>query len=121
MDKSDLIKVIKDWVKIDNEIRTLQKEISSRRNEKTKISQRLMTIMKQNEIDCFDTNDGQILYKKKQVKKAITKKHLMNILNEFYQGNADKAEELNTYIMDNRLTTSSESIVRKVDVNKVDV
>jgi hypothetical protein len=45
----------------------------------------------------------------------------MNILNEFYQGNADKAEELNTYIMDNRLTTSSESIVRKVDVNKVDV
>lgn len=115
MERNDLIKVIKDWVKIDNEIRTLQMEITKRKAEKKKVSTRLMEIMKQNQIDCFDTNDGQILYKKKQVKKAITKKHLLNILNTFYQGDTEKAEGLNTFIMENRVVAVTESIVRKVD------
>ena len=30
-----------------------------------------LTIMKDNEIDCFDINDGQLVYKKNSVKKAI--------------------------------------------------
>ena len=36
--KEQLIKAIKEWVKIDNEIRTLQKEANVRKNEKKRIT-----------------------------------------------------------------------------------
>lgn len=120
MEKEDLINVIKDWVKIDNEIRTLQKEIAKRKVEKSNMTTKLMSIMKQNQIDCFDINDGQILYKKKQVKKSITKQYLLTVLNNFYQGDTEKAEGLNSYIMNNRAVTVTESIIRKVDAKKSD-
>jgi len=113
-EKEQLIKNIKDWVRIDNEIRTLQKELIARKNEKKNISGVLIEVMKKNEIDCFDTkSDGQIVYTKKNVKKPITKKVLLNILSNYYQGNVTKAEEVNNYILENREVEVKESILRK--------
>ncbi len=112
--KEQLIKCVKEWVRIDNEIRVLQKEQSLRKAEKKKISQELMEVMKKNDIDCFDLKDGQIMYTKKNVKKPITKKNLMGILTNFYKGNTDKAIELNDFILDSREEVVKESIVRKI-------
>ena len=52
--KADLIKYIKEWVKVDNEIRQLKKEETKRKNEQKAISKELMRIMSENEIDEFD-------------------------------------------------------------------
>ena len=119
MEKEELVRIIKEWVKNDNETRTLQKEVMKRKLEKKNITIRLMEIMKQNQIDCFDINDGHILYKKKTVKKSITKTLLMNILSNYYEGNQEKATEVNTYIMDNRPVITSESIVRKISTKQL--
>jgi hypothetical protein len=114
--KEQLIRNIKEWVRIDNEIRALQKELTLRKNEKNQISKTLMEVMKKNEIDCFDTkSDGQIVYSKKNIKKPITKKVLLNILSNFYSGDSTKAEELNNYILDNREVTVKEVISRKIN------
>ena len=42
--KADLIKYIKEWVKVDNEIRQLKKEETKRKNEQKAISKELSTI-----------------------------------------------------------------------------
>ena len=73
--KEQLVNSIKKWVKIDNEIRALQKETNKRKADKKKISNELVEVMRTNEIDCFDINDGQILYSKKNVKKCVKKYH----------------------------------------------
>ena len=112
--KDQLVKTIREWVKIDNEIRALQKEQNARKQEKKKISTTLMNVMKTNEIDCFELNDGQLLYNKKNVKKPITKKILLNILDKYYNGDSAKAEELNNFILENREETVKESLVRVV-------
>ena len=112
--KEQLVKIIKEWVKNDNEIRLLQKETRKRRLEKKQISARLMEVMKSNEIDVFDINDGQIQYSKKTVKKPITKKILMDILSKYYNGDFMKANELNTFILDNREEQTRETIMRKI-------
>ena len=49
--KEHLIKTIKEWVRLDNEIRKLQKEEKQRKTDKKNISNVLMDIMKKNEID----------------------------------------------------------------------
>lgn len=116
--KEQLVKAIKDWVKLDNEIRTLKKEEEQRKNDKKNISNILMEIMKKNEIDVFDINDGQICYSKKNIKKPITQKILMNVLSDYFKGDMLKASELNEFIRDNREEVVQETIVRKITKEK---
>jgi hypothetical protein len=113
--KEILIKTIREWVKIDNEIRTLKHEQKVRDIEKKKLSTNLIDIMKKNEIDCFDINDGKIQYNKQTVKKPITKQLLLNILSKYYQGDETKAGEVQQYILENREEAVKENIVRKIN------
>jgi len=112
--KDQLIKSIKEWVKIDNEIRALQKEVRKKQADKKNISKDLMEVMCKNEIDCFDIKDGQIMYSKKSVKKPITAKNLLGILANYCKGDIEKATEMNQYILDSREETVKEVIVRKI-------
>ena len=116
--KEHLIKTIKEWVRLDNDIRKLQKEEKQRKNDKKNISNVLMEIMKKNEIDVFDINDGQICYSKKNIKKPITQKILMNVLSDYFKGDMLKASELNEFIRDNREEVVQETIVRKITKEK---
>jgi len=116
--KEYLIKTIKEWVRLDNDIRKLQKEEKQRKDDKKNISKVLMEIMKKNEIDVFDINDGQICYSKKNIKKPITQKILMNVLSDYFKGDILKASELNEFIRDNREEVVHETIVRKITKEK---
>jgi len=113
--KEQLVKTIKEWVKLDNEIKTLKKEEQNRKINKKQISENLINIMRDHEIDCFDIKDGQICYIKKNVKKPITKRILMELLSKYYNGDLLKAAELNDFILENREEVVKETIVRKIN------
>ena len=108
--KTQLIQTVKEWVRIDNEIRHLQKEISVRKKDRIKINTALMETMKSNDIDCFDLNDGQICYTKKNVKKPVTNKVLFDILTKYYNGDITQASTISNFIKEN--------ITRKISKNK---
>ena len=112
--KNQLIHTVKEWVRIDNEIRQLQKEISTRRQDKKIMNDQLMETMKSNDIDCFDLNDGKICYTKKNVKKPINNKVLLDILTKYYSGDISQASEINNFINDNRIEITKENITRKI-------
>jgi hypothetical protein len=113
--KNLLVRNIKEWVKIDNEIRALKKEEKIRQDAKKKLNADLIEIMKDNEIDCVDIKDGQICYNQKSVKKPITKKYLLQILSKYFDGDMDRAEEANDFILENREEVVKESITRKIN------
>jgi hypothetical protein len=115
--KEKLIKSIQDWVRLDNEIRKLKQEEKKRKDEQKLISGNLMTIMRDNDIDEFDINNGKLIYSKKNVKKPITKKALLGILSKYYKGDINKATEINDYIISNREEVVVETIIRKVKDN----
>ena len=112
--KEKLIKSIQDWVKLDNEMRKLKKEVSSRKTEQDKITKVLIDVMKSNEIDEINTNNGKLTYTNRTVKKPITKKNLLDILSKFYKGNTQQATEINQFILDNREDVVVEKLVRKI-------
>ena len=62
MQKERVIEVIKDWIQIDNELRELQKISREKRQEKKELTNILVEIMRNNEIDCFDINNGKLIY-----------------------------------------------------------
>ena len=76
-----LINTIREWVKTDNEMRTLKSEISKRKKVKDSMTKELLSIMKQNNIDGVDINDGRIEYASRKTKKPITKKWPMSCQN----------------------------------------
>ena len=113
--KIQTIQLVKDWVKYDNEIRTLQKEANARKKERNVLSQRLISIMKHTDTGCYELKNGVLMYTVKNVKKPITKKVLLNILEKYYKGDICKASELNEFIMNNREEIVQEKLVHKLD------
>ena len=69
--KEELVNLIKDWIKLDNEIIGFQKEMKERKERKKTLTENLLLTMKKNSLDCFDINGGSLLYKKNKVKKDI--------------------------------------------------
>ena len=114
METLDQLKqTVREWVKYDNEIRALNKEITTRRNNKKEISKRLIEVMRENQLDIFDIKDGQIMYVKKNKKKPVTQKQLLTLFTTYYN-DSKKAEEMHNYIMENREEVTEESIQRKI-------
>ena len=68
-----IVNVIKDWVKLDNEIKKLRSEENIRKKSQ-KIYQYIDVNDEENNIDEFDLKDGKIKYNKRNVKKPLAKK-----------------------------------------------
>ena len=111
--KEQLINNIREWVKIDTEISQLRNEIKERNNKKKSMTENLVNVMKSNNIDCFDINEGALVYKKNTVKKPINAKNLLSSLQNYYK-DSNVAEDLTKYIMNNREETIKETIKRKI-------
>jgi hypothetical protein len=109
-----LKQTVREWVRLDNEMRTLNKEITARRNEKKTISKRLIEVMRDNKLDIFDLKDGQLMYVRKNKKKPITQKQLLTLLSSYYKEDVSKAEEMHNYLMENREEVVEETIQRKI-------
>lgn len=113
--KEDIINSIKNWVRLDNEMRTLREELSKRRKDKEILSNKLIQTMKNDNIDSFDINTGKIECVKRKTKKPISKKNLLEILSKYYNGDSNKINELNNYILDNRETTLKDLLIHKLN------
>tara|TARA_Y100000816_G_C26080178_1_gene569218 strand:+ start:172 stop:519 length:348 start_codon:yes stop_codon:yes gene_type:complete len=112
-DKNKVIEIIRKWVILDDRIKTLQKDLLVLRKEKKAITENLTTIMKENNIDEFDINSGKLVYTRSKTKAPLSKKHLLNSLNQFYKNDSDMVTELTTFIMESRAEVTKDQIKHK--------
>jgi hypothetical protein len=114
--KEDLITYIKEWMQIEKEMKELQKQIKARRERKKHLTENLVVIMKKNEIDCFDINNGKLLYTKNKVKSTINKSYLLDSLGKYFENDPNiKIDDVSKFIMDNRIEKVKENIRCKMD------
>ena len=111
--KEDLIRNVRGWIEIDNEIKAGQKRLKELRQEKKQVTSVLVEVMKQNEIDCFDINDGKLVYKQNKQKAPLSKKHLLQSLSRYFPGKDNEVENICSFIMNSREEKIKESIERK--------
>ena len=111
--KEELVKHIRGWIQIDNDISALQRQMKTLREDKKNLTASLVDVMKSNEIDCFDINDGLLIYAKSKYKKPINKKSLSDALQAYFKDDMEMAQELSNHIMNSREETIKESIKRK--------
>ena len=115
--KDQLVQHIKEWIGVDEEIKSLQKEIKTRKEKQKELTKDLMEVMKTNEIECFDLNDGKLVYTKSKTKQTINKKYLMSTLVKCLEDPKDK-KKVTEFILENREEKVRESIRRKIDKKK---
>jgi len=114
MDNQGLVQTIKDWLEIESKIGNYSKELRELRKKKKELNVLLMQIMKENEIDCFDCNNGQITYTRNNVKKPVNKKYLSDVLEKYFDGtDPTEAAKLCNYILENRDIQVKENIKLK--------
>ena len=112
--KEQLVSHIREWVKIDEEIKVLSSEVKSRRQKKKELTQQLVNVMKDNEIDCFDINNGKLIYSKNKIKSPLNKKTLIEALHKYYD-DEEEAERITTFLMESRNEVIKENIRRKIE------
>jgi hypothetical protein len=113
--KDELILNIKEWIKMDNDITKLKTEVKDKTNQKKKLTESLVNIMKNNSIDCFDINGGALVYKQKKTRRSISGKYLLSQLEEYYKEQPDLAKEIVKRVLDNREEVIKDEIKRKID------
>ena len=113
--KDDLIVYIKEWIKIDNEIINLKAQVKQKTTKKKELTESLVIVMKDNNIDCFDINGGALIYKQKKSKRTISGKFLLTQLEEHYKDQPELAKELTKKVLENRVNVVKDEITRKID------
>lgn len=117
--KEHLVNNIKDWIHYDNEIKKLKKEVKIRKEKQKKLTDDIVKVMKAKEIDCFDLNDGKLIYSQSKTKQTINKQHIMNCLEKYFKENGDEnmITDLTNFILENREIKVKETIRRKIEKN----
>lgn len=113
--KEELVNSIREWISLDSDIAKLQSQLKEKRAQKKRNSEQLVTTMKTNNIDCFDINGGAILYKRSVIKKPLTGRTMLPLLETYFAESNVKPEELAKFLMDNRVEKVNETVRRKVD------
>ena len=113
MDKDLLADMIKEWIQIENELVELRKAAKERRIRKKELTDNLVDVMKENEIDEFNVNGSKLIYTKRKTRTALSKKHLLNVLHHYYRDEPERAAELTNFILESREEKVNETIRHK--------
>ena len=118
--KEELVSIIKEWIDNDEKVKEMQTIIKEYKAKKKTLTQMLLNIMKNNEIDCFDINSGKIVYCKSKTKASLNKKTLIDSLEKFFKEKTDlninidiDINSISDYILNNREIKVNENIKRK--------
>lgn len=111
--KEELLEQIRNWMSIETELKNLRQQVRELNSQKKIISNTLIQVMKENEIETINMNEGRLLYKKTEVKAPISKKHLLDSLMDFYKNDAELVESISNHILESRKVKTLESIKHK--------
>ena len=110
--KELLVNTIKEWVAINNKINEIQKLLKDLRGKKKQLSDSLIKIMENNEIDGIDINNGKLVYRKNKVKAAINKDYLLKMLDNYFKEYPEvDTNDVGTFILDNRPVKENSTLV----------
>ena len=113
MEKELLVENIREWLRLDNELKELQQAAKERRQRKKELTINLVDVMKTNEIDCFDVTGGKLIYSVNKTRASLSKKHLLQALSTFFKDEPERVSDLSSFILNSREEQIKETIRRK--------
>lgn len=100
----------REWVRLEDEIRTLSAEIKARRRRIKETRAMILQIMRSNSLARLGISTGHVVREEKVTKAAVSKKYLNMTLIEFFEGDIGKARACAEWIESHRPTKTSENL-----------
>ena len=112
--KELLIATIKEWIDINSKLNDIMKVAKEHRTKKKQLTDSLVSIMKNNEIDCFDINNGKIVCRTTKSRAPINKQNLSKALEQYFVDNPNiDTDEVSNFILESRQVKETNSLVIK--------
>ena len=112
--KEILVNTIKEWILINNKMTEMQKAMKELRLKKKQISDTLISVMENNDIDCFDINNGKLVYRKNKVKAPINKDYLLKMLDNYFEKYPEiDTNDVGSFILENRPIKETPTLIIK--------
>jgi hypothetical protein len=111
---------VKDWVTLDDDIKTLQEAIKKRKKRINELTPIILDFMKRFNINDLNTQNGQLRYTTSLLAKPVNKNFLLSKLGEFFKDN-EKSQALTTYIYDNRIKEEKVKLKRVIERKKINI
>ena len=113
MDKQLIRQQIREWVKWEEESVALKQRMKQINQAKKEISAKLLSVMKEHELDEFDLNqEGKLVRQVKKTKQGFNKKTLLTSLSHYYKNEAE-AKKTTDFILNARTEKLSETLCKK--------
>lgn len=100
--KAELQNYVKEWLKYDDEIKTLQDAIKDRKKNKNDIGKILINFMDTNSIPHFNLSDGKLIFAKSEHTQPVNIQFLKNTLSESPMLNSEQYQNLLNFIESKR-------------------
>ena len=100
--KAELQNYVKEWLKYDDEIKTLQEAIKERKKNKNDIGKILINFMDTNNIPHFNLSDGKLIFAKSEHTQPVNIQFLKNTLSESPMLNSEQYQNLLNFIESKR-------------------
>ncbi len=95
-------KVVKEYLKLDDEIKKLSKAIKDRRNKKDNLEETIITYLKSNEISQINVNEKQLICGVSKRTSGLSQKNLDNMLHDYFADSKEATQVIN-FIMSNKM------------------
>ncbi len=92
---------VKEWITLDDDIKTLTKALQERKKKKKEITPKVLSFMDEYKVNDVKTNDGQLKFSKSLTSKPLNKKYLMSRLGDWFK-DYEKGEKAVNFIYENR-------------------
>tara|TARA_A100001015_G_scaffold273340_1_gene328708 strand:- start:983 stop:1417 length:435 start_codon:yes stop_codon:yes gene_type:complete len=92
---------VKDWIALDDDIKTLTKAIRDRKKQKQELTPKVLNFMDEYKVHDVKTTDGQLKFSKSLTSKPINKKYLVSRLGDFFK-DYSRGEKAVDFIYENR-------------------
>jgi hypothetical protein len=111
---------VKEWVSLDDDIKTLQDAIKKRKKMMNDITPQILDFMKRFNINDLNTQNGQLRYTTSLLSKPVNKNFLLAKLGDFFKDN-EKGEKITSYLFENRDKQEKIKLTRVIKKNKLDI
>jgi hypothetical protein len=113
----DMKVAIQEWVQLDETLTAKRQDIKRLTVQKKNVSEKLLSLMRANNIDDFTLKGGSLRRKHITTKSPLNKQMLMTVLSKYYETEADsvqKASEMTMLLLSSRTVKTTEVLSRKI-------
>lgn len=117
---SELPVLVRQWMRIQEEMATLNNEIKQRKTQGKALKEVIIRIMETNNVANLSVSKGTVVHSVREMPERISNTYLMKHCKEFFNGDEARARALVEYLEENRSTTVKHDLkLRAPDADKL--